>query len=98
MAEKIFTNGLIFKEPRAKAPPYVKGSLSIKVDEFIVWLGDHKGEKEWINIEIKESKGGKIYCELDTWQPKRRDEEEAPEEEPAADYPPEDINPDDIPF
>jgi len=23
----------------------------------------------WVNIQVKRSKGGKLYAELDTWQP-----------------------------
>lgn len=110
MAEKIFANGLVYKAPRERAPDYVKGSLSFKVEEFVAWLQEHQSATGWVNVQIKESKGGKLYCELDTWKPgqqneARNDDPEprraapaAREEAPTEDYPTEDINPDDIPF
>jgi len=65
--EKIFVNGLIFKRPRNGAPEFVKGSLAIKVDELIAFLNQHKKADGWVNATLKESKGGKLYFELDTW-------------------------------
>ncbi len=32
--EKVFAEGFIFKRPREGAPDFVKGNISIKVDEF----------------------------------------------------------------
>ncbi len=103
--EKIFANGLIYKGPREGAPDFVKGSLSFKVEDFVAWLTENQDERGWVNVDIKESKGGKLYCEKNTWKPKQgggsspraaapaRKPNEAP-----ADYPAEDVNPDDIPF
>lgn len=91
MAEKTFANGLIFKAPRESAPEYVKGSLSVKVDEFVEFLNEHVTPSGWVNIDIKESKGGKLYCELNTWTPKgKKEEKEEPQEATAG--------PDGIPF
>jgi hypothetical protein len=103
--EKIFANGLIFKAPREGAPDFVKGSLSIKVQEFIEFIEFLEAFVKpdgWLNIDIKESRGGKLYCELNTYS------REAPRETPRTtatrpspsgiEYPAEEINPDDIPF
>lgn len=109
MAEKVFTNGLVYKVPRERAPDYVKGSLSFKTEDFIAWLREHDTESGWVNVQIKESKGGKMYCELDTWKPnstekedreydRKADAQQEPEGAGGIDYPAEDINPDDIPF
>lgn len=65
--DKIFANGLIVKPPRDTAPDFVKGSLSIKTEEFISFLEAHTKGDGWCNITIKESRGGKWYPELDTW-------------------------------
>ena len=67
--EKVFTDGLIFKLPRDGAPDFVKGSLSVKVDEFKAWLDTHV-DNGWVNIDLKVSQGGKAYAEKNTWKPK----------------------------
>jgi hypothetical protein len=65
--EKVFADGFIFKR-KENAPDFVIGSQSIKVDEAIAFLQLNQ-KNGWVNLDIKQSKGGKYYCELDTWQP-----------------------------
>jgi hypothetical protein len=60
-----FPDGLMVKAPREGAPDFVKGSISIKRQELINWLGQEGGE--WINLDIKVSKGGKWYASVNTW-------------------------------
>lgn len=73
MAEdKIFPSGFILKEPRDTAPDWVKGSISIKVSDFIPFLKEHE-KKGWVNLEMKVGQSGKLYTELDTWEPKKQD-------------------------
>lgn len=66
-SEKEFAEGLIFKAPRDGAPEYVKASVSIKRQELIDWLTRREGD--WVNLNVKESKGGKWYAEVDNWKP-----------------------------
>ena len=66
--EVIFADGFIVKK-KDNAPEWVIGSLSIKVDEAIAFIKEHN-KKGWVNIEMKTSRDGKPYCQLDTWQPK----------------------------
>ena len=68
--EKIFVNGLMAKKPRDQAPDWVKCNISIKREELIAWLGAES--KDWINVQVCESKGGKWYAEVDTWEPTPR--------------------------
>ena len=68
--ETIFPDGFILKR-NANAPEWVVGNLSIKVEEAIKFLTDHQ-KKGWVNIEMKISKEGKPYCELDTWEPTKQ--------------------------
>ena len=97
MADKIFTNGLIFKAPRENAPDFVKGSLSVKVDDFIAFLHEHNTNAGWINIDIKESKGGKLYCELNQYKPEKPNLE--PKENAAViEYHEDEIDESSIPF
>lgn len=76
-----FPKGLIVKAPRDGAPDFVKASISIKVEELIEWLSGREGE--WVNLDVKESKGGKWYAAVNTFKPKQRD----PETKPGANFP-----------
>ena len=85
--QKEFVDGLIVKAPRQGAPGFVKCSISIKRAELGNWL---RGKSdEWINIQVKESKTGKWYAEVDNWKPEQKKQEPAPA--------PDDFN-DGIPF
>lgn len=61
-----FTEGFIFKAPHQNAPDFVKHSVSIKLEEFIPWL-QNNAHNGWVNIDIKESKNGKLYSALNTY-------------------------------
>jgi hypothetical protein len=63
-----FVDGLIVKPPRAGAPDFIKASLSMRREALITWLQSHDGE--WVNVDVKESRGGKWYAAVDTWKPK----------------------------
>lgn len=68
MANEIeFVDGLIVKAPNENAPDYVKAKVSIKRDELIDWL--QAQSSEWINADVKVSKGGKWYVAVDSWKP-----------------------------
>ena len=76
MADIEFVNGLIIKAPSEKAPDFVKASISIKVEELGMWLREkHKNGEEWVNIDVKESKGGKWYAAVSTFKPKAQEPE-----------------------
>jgi hypothetical protein len=107
-----FVDGLIIKAPRQGAPDFVKGSISIKREELLAWLGGKTDE--WINLDIKVSKAGKWYSQVNTWKPEggaanggqatpAAATAATPEPQPDAsvpviDYPEGDVNPSDIPF
>lgn len=65
-----FVDGLIVKAPRENAPSFVKATISIKVEDLGKWLREKykAGEKDWINIDVKESKGGKWYAAVSTYK------------------------------
>ena len=67
MSDVEFIDGLNAKAPRDKAPDFVKASLSIKREALIAWLQQREGE--WVNADIKESRGGKWYVAVDAWKP-----------------------------
>jgi len=74
--DKVFIPGLYFKKPSEKAPSFIIGSLSAKKQELIDFLAHQEGD--WVNMVIKESKGGKQYIELDTWKPEEKEPENVP--------------------
>ena len=65
--EKIFADGVIVKR-HERAPDFVKCNLSIKMKDLIEFAKVHHKDG-WLNLQVKESKGGKLYCELDTFKP-----------------------------
>lgn len=67
MSEIEFVKGLIVKPPRDGAPDYVKGSISIKRKELGNYLRGKTGD--WINIDVRVSKGGKWYAAVNDWKP-----------------------------
>lgn len=67
--EKIFADGLRLESAGPKAPEWVKGKISILVPKFIEFLQKHQSEKGWVNLDIKKSKSGVLYVELNTWKP-----------------------------
>lgn len=67
MSEIEFINGLMVKAPHERAPDFVKATISIKREELIAWLQGKNDE--WINLQVKESRGGKWYAAVDDWKP-----------------------------
>ena len=63
--EKIFADGFIFKR-NPKAPTFVIGRVSMKVEEAINFLKTHE-KNGWVNVDIKEARSGNHYIELDTF-------------------------------
>ena len=68
--EPIFVKGLYFNEPHENAPAWVKGKLSINKGQFLNFLDELKAnEKGYISIDMKVSKSGKTYFQVDNWKP-----------------------------
>jgi hypothetical protein len=69
--EKEFPTGLFVSSPRPNAPDFVKGRISIKVEDFMEYLSEK--DSEWLRIDVKEGfkkdeEGTpKWYAQVDTW-------------------------------
>jgi len=63
--EIVFANWFIPKDT-SNAPDFVKGKVSIKKDEFITFLNEQ--DWDWVNLDILESKWGKMYAKLNEWK------------------------------
>lgn len=64
--EKIFADGFVFKR-NEKAPDFVVGRLSIKVDDAIAFIKKHE-KSGWVNLNVKTARSGNYYMDLDTFQ------------------------------
>jgi hypothetical protein len=74
MADKIFPEGVRIFNPRVGSPNYVKGSIVITPNALVAWLKknpellkEYNGEKQ-ISLDIMESKEGKTYLSVNTYQ------------------------------
>lgn len=65
--EKIFADGFSFKR-NEKAPEFVVGRLSLKVDDAVAFLKEHQ-KNGWVNLNVKTARSGNHYVELDTYDP-----------------------------
>lgn len=67
MNDKIFVDGMsLFKNDRAN---WFMIDGFIQADKFIEFLNKYKDENGQIKFQIKESRKGGYYVELDTWRP-----------------------------
>ncbi len=70
---KEFAKGIYFKRPTEGSPEWVKGKMSIKLDEAIAFLKEAEGE--WMNLDLLQSKDGtKLYFAVNTWKPETKAE------------------------
>ena len=102
MADMKFVDGMFVKAPHANAPDFVKASISLKVVEMLAWLNQQQGE--WVNLDMKESREGKWYVSVSTFEPKKPSErndqgqDDGSPENQQGSMPPEDDFLDEIPF
>jgi len=62
-----FVDGLRIMEPSPNSPDFIKARISIKRKDLGNWL--RSKEDDWINVDVKVSRGGKWYCAVDNWKP-----------------------------
>jgi hypothetical protein len=91
MADTIFPKGIFVKKPHSNAPSFVIAKISIKRQETIAWLNS-LGE-EYINMDLKRSKGDAIYLQVDEWKPSGNTAPPAPSNDPPAE-----VGEDGLPF
>ena len=75
--DKVFAKGFSFKR-NDNAPEFVVGKLSLKADEAIQFIKDNSFEG-WVNLDVKKSKDGKYYIELDNFKLKQAKQEKLEE-------------------
>jgi len=65
-------SGMFAKEPKAGAPDFIKYDVSIIRKDLIEFLQSKDGE--WVNLQLKEARSGKLYFAVNDWKPKGSDE------------------------
>lgn len=99
MADKIYADGLYGKKPSEKAPDFVVGSLSVKLEQFILFLHAHVNPKGYVNLQILKGKEERLNIVLDTYQPKEKTEDVPVQSPPVQTKPKEQMpSSDDLPF
>jgi hypothetical protein len=68
--------GFFLKPPHSGAPSWVKGQIGIKVSEAIEYLKANENDRGYVNLDLKESKGQKLYLDLNNYV--SRDDAPAP--------------------
>jgi hypothetical protein len=75
MADVKYLEGMFIKRHQ-KAPEFVICSLSFKVEEFIKFLQDNQKDG-WVNCQIKLSKKGSYYAQIDDYAGKAKNATES---------------------
>lgn len=102
--ENKFIQGVRIYQPHQNAPSFVKGNGVFEVSEIVPFLqGNHINGK--VRFQIKQSRNGGLYMELDTYVPKKEQDIQEIKENITEtlkgnelDYPEEEIFPEEIPF
>ena len=78
MNEKKYADGVRFFERKDNQPDFVLGALVITPEKIQAWsvmnsdlLTEYQGNRQ-VKFQVKRSKDGKIYIELDTYKPGNR--------------------------
>lgn len=56
-----FIKGIFLNKPREGAPDFVKGSISMKVEDFLNNYQDWVNDKGYINIDVLQNQQGEFY-------------------------------------
>jgi len=74
--ESTLPKGFFLKPPHTGAPTWIKGQIGIKVSDAIEYLKANENDRGYVNLDLKESKGGKMYLDLNNYV--ARDVDSAP--------------------
>ena len=66
--DKKLCNGLYFNE---SDKDFIKMRIGINKKQLATWLKSELGNPdEWINVDVKKARNGKLYGEINTFNPK----------------------------
>lgn len=75
MSDKEFVPGLFFKPPHQNAPDYVRCAVAIDRKKLGNWLRGK--EDDWVNLDVKVSRDGKWYAQVNNWKPQSQQQQPA---------------------
>lgn len=81
MDEKIFVQPMFIEPCAIEKMPWLKAKIDIHSADMIAFIQQHTNERGYVKIDIKESKNGKWYGQLNTFQRPKVDRPEALNEE-----------------
>lgn len=73
-----FLDGFWVEKPHPNAPSFILAKVSLNVEKLQKALKE-SGEK-FINLDIKESKEGTFYAQIDEWKPEQKGNQEIEKE------------------
>jgi hypothetical protein len=82
MSERVWASGIFWNEPHENAPQWIVGRIGIQRDRLIEWLEKQPvSEKGYLSLDVMEKRGtpGEYNVSLNTFQPKQRAPERAPQ-------------------
>ena len=82
MSDKVFAKGMYAKVVTSKFGNIQK--VSVNVQQFMEWLSEQEHPNGYVNLEIKTSKEGKQYVQVDTWKPDAS-KQQSPQQAPMVD-------------
>lgn len=68
--ENKYIDGLFLEQKKDNQPEFVKGKISINIEKFIPYLKANAKEQKWVNLDLLQSKDGRLYLKLNDWKPK----------------------------
>lgn len=93
MSDPIFVDGLRIFAPKDNQPEFVKAAISINKADLMRLLHNREAnDKGEIRIDVKQSRKGSWYCQVNDWKPDRSRSVKPSSMAPQDDYE------DDIPF
>lgn len=67
--EVIFADGIMFTKKRDGAPDFVKGGVSVRVEDFYSWAKQHVNQNGFVNLDLLKSREkGTLYFKLNDWK------------------------------
>lgn len=65
----VFADGIVFTKKRDGAPDFVKGGVSVRVEQFYTWAKQHVNQNGFVNLDLLKSREkGTLYFKLNTWK------------------------------
>ncbi len=69
--ENKFIDGCFLEAPKENAPTFLKGKININIEKFIPYLKANAKEGKWVNLDLLETRDGRLYLKLNEYKPKK---------------------------